>query len=213
MSKHHETAACCIWFTGLSGSGKTTLSRLVHQEFQAHRIPAERLDGDSMRASLCKDLGFSREDRESHLRRLGLVSHLLTRNGIVCLVAAIAPYASLRERTRELIGNYIEVYCNCSWDALVSRDPKGLYRKALAGSVPLFTGLSAPYEPPEAPDIEVRTDHENVERSLAHILACLHDRGVIPLPSQSLPAPVEAPGEEQRFKRLVELGFAADTAR
>ena len=142
-----------------------------------------------MRRKFGRILGYTRKDREEHLHRLGMIARNFTQNGVVCLVAAIAPYALAREQNRALVGNYVEVFCNCSLDAIIVRDTKGLYRKALAGEVLNLTAISDPYDLPVAPEIEVRTDVESVDQSLYQIFGYLHDRGLLPGQSQIHPDP------------------------
>lgn len=168
-----------IWFTGMSGAGKTTLSKRAYLEFKRLGFKAEWLDGDIIRANFSQELGFSKRDRDINVRRLGFVSHLLNKNGVVSVVAAIAPYAEARQANRRLIRDYVEVFCDCPLPALVARDPKGLYKKALAGEIPNFTGVSDPYEAPARPDVHVRTGAESVEQSFGLVMDALRGRGLV----------------------------------
>jgi adenylyl-sulfate kinase len=172
-----------LWMTGLSGAGKSTLTghlaRLLRE--RGHRV--ELLDGDEVRTHLSKGLTFSKEDRDINVRRIGYVARLLARNGVIALTAAISPYKDVRGAVRaEHAADgvpFVEVYAQASLDALAQRDVKGLYRKALAGEIPHFTGVSDPYEPPDAPEITVRTDRDTVDQSLAQILSELVRQGLI----------------------------------
>src|SRR5262245_850074 len=170
-----------VWLTGLSGAGKSTLAAAV-RDVVAATHPAEGLDGDEIRAYLSKDLGFSREDRETNIRRIGFVARLLARNGVIVLAAAISPYASVRDEVRALARAdgimFVEVFVNASLESLVARDVKGLYRKAIAGEVKNFTGISDPYEPPSEPEVIVCTDRESIHESAAKILEALAAQGV-----------------------------------
>ncbi len=168
-----------LWFTGLSGSGKSTLSQLLAQALRERGRSVEVLDGDEVRENLSKGLGFSKEDRDTNIKRIGYVSKLLTRNGAVSITAAISPYREIRDFNRAQIGNFIEIYAEASIEALAARDVKGLYKKALAGEIKNFTGVSDPYEAPEKPEIVVNTERESVEESLAKILAYLEGEGWI----------------------------------
>lgn len=168
-----------LWFTGLSGAGKSTLSQYLSDEFKRRDYRFEVLDGDEVRTHLSKGLGFSKEDRDTNIRRIGYVANLLARNGVIAITAAISPYREIRDEVRAWHGNFVEVYAKCSLDALVDRDVKGLYKKALAGEIKNFTGVSDPYEPPESPEIVVETDRESVEESGRKILAYLERRGLI----------------------------------
>src|SRR5690242_17123543 len=155
-----------IWLTGLSGAGKTTLAVALKDELTAAGHRVETLDGDEVRENLSKGLGFSKEDRDTNIRRIGYVARLLARNGVVAITAAISPYASVRDEVRALHdGNFIEVYVACPIDTLAKRDVKGLYAKALRGEIKNFTGVSDPYEPPSAPEITAHTDRETVDES------------------------------------------------
>ena len=165
--------AYTLWFTGLSGSGKSTLSEKITAELRRRGEKVELLDGDEVRTNLSKGLSFSKEDRDVNVRRIGYVCHLLTRNGVWAVSAAISPYRSVREENRKLIGNFIEIYVECSLETLAKRDVKGLYKKALAGQVPHFTGVSDPYEPPVSPEIKVNSETETVEQSFDKIIAYL----------------------------------------
>jgi sulfate adenylyltransferase len=178
----HHRGGFILWFTGLSGAGKSTLSKALEPILSAER-PVEILDGDEVRTYLSKGLGFSREDRDTNIRRIGYVARLLARNGTAVITAAISPYASTRDEVRALAQQdgvpFVEVFASASIEALAVRDVKGLYRKALAGELANFTGVSDPYEAPPSPDVVIRSDSEPVEESLARILAHLRDRGLV----------------------------------
>jgi adenylyl-sulfate kinase len=140
-----------LWLTGMSGAGKTTISSLLEKWLRRHGARVERLDGDEVRKHLSKGLGFSREDRDENIRRIGFVAELLSRNGVIAIVAAISPYRALRQELRQAIGAFVEVHVDCPMDVLIARDAKGLYQKALRGEIAHFTGISDPYEPPLNP--------------------------------------------------------------
>jgi bifunctional enzyme CysN/CysC len=162
-----------VWFTGLSGAGKTTICEAVHRNLAARGYKVESLDGDVVRRHLSKGLGYSREDRNENIRRIGFVAELLTRNGVVVLVAAISPYREIREEVRAMVGDFVEVFVNAPLAVCERRDPKGLYVKARAGQLPAFTGIDDPYEPPVSPEVECRTDRETVEQSAARVMAAI----------------------------------------
>jgi adenylylsulfate kinase len=170
-----------VWLTGLSGAGKSTLSAALRDTILPSR-DVHVLDGDEIRAYLSKDLGYSRADRETNVRRIGFVARLLARHGIVVVVAAISPYASSRDDVQTLARDegleFVEVFVDAPLDTLIGRDVKGLYQRALAGEVEHFTGISDPYEPPEAPAVVVHTATESVQQSTAKILKVLVDRGL-----------------------------------
>jgi adenylylsulfate kinase len=169
-----------IWFTGLSGSGKTTISKIVEKEIRSRGRNVEVLDGDVVRTNLSKGLGFSKEDRDINIRRIGFVANLLTRNGVAVICAAISPYKAIRNENRELIGNgFIEIYVEASVDECARRDVKGLYEKAFKGEIKEFTGVSDPYEPPDNPEIVCHTEQETPEESAAKIIKFLDDRGYL----------------------------------
>ena len=168
-----------VWFTGLSGAGKTTLSTSLYEEVIKKGLQAELLDGDIIRNNFAQDLTFTREHRDINVKRMGFVSKLLNKHGVVSIVAMIAPYKEVREQNRELIENYIEVFVDCPIDILKTRDPKGLYEKARKGIIKNFTGVSDPYERHEYSDIVVKTDRESVKESLINILNVLEVRGLI----------------------------------
>ncbi len=175
-----------LWFTGLSGAGKSTLANAVEAELRGERT-VEILDGDEVRTHLSKGLGFSREDRDINVHRIGYVARTLAKHGVGVITAAISPYAETRRQVRELAEQrgiaFIEVFASSSLTALAARDPKGLYKRALAGEVANFTGVSDPYEAPESPDLRVETDRETVAHSTAKIIAVLRSRGLLsPLP-------------------------------
>jgi adenylylsulfate kinase len=169
-----------VWFTGLSGAGKTTLAKLLEAELEARGMKVELLDADVVRQNLCQGLGYSKADRDTNIRRIGLVCHLLSRNGVAVLAAAIAPYAEIRAENRALIGDYVEIHVDCPIDQLKARDPKGLYEKALRGEIQHFTGVDDPYERPERPDLRLLTGEEPPAASLARVLELLTARGYLP---------------------------------
>lgn len=169
-----------LWFTGLSGAGKSTLAGRVAEELRRRGIKVEILDGDEVRTNLSKGLGFSKEDRDTNIKRIGYVCKLLTRHGVVAISAAISPYREVRDHNREQIGSFVEVYVKCSIEALTRRDVKGLYKKALAGEVKNFTGVSDPYEPPLTPEVTVDTERQREAESLRAILDYLERAGWIP---------------------------------
>jgi adenylyl-sulfate kinase len=168
-----------LWFTGLSGAGKSTLSEHLSEEFRRRGYKFEVLDGDIVRTNLSKGLGFSKEDRDENIRRIGFVANLLERNGVIAMTAAISPYRAIRDEVRAKHGNFVEVFCKCPLEALVERDVKGLYKKALAGEIKNFTGVSDPYEEPLRAEVIVETDRESVAESADKILRYLESHGLI----------------------------------
>ncbi len=165
-----ENKGLAIWFTGLSSAGKTTLACALLDHLRACGFRVELLDGDEVRQNLCEDLGFSKEDRDENIRRIGYVTSLLVRNGVIVLVSAISPYREARARARARIGRFVEVYVNASLEVCESRDVKGLYRKARAGQLHGMTGVDDPYEIPVKPEIECHTDRETLSESVQRVL-------------------------------------------
>ncbi len=174
-----ETQGFTLWFTGLSGSGKTTASRLVEKELRARGHKVEILDGDVVRENLSKGLGFSKEDRDINIRRIGFVCELLTRNGVIAISAAISPYRAVRDENRAHIGRFVEVYAKCPIEVLAERDVKGLYKQAIAGKIKHFTGIDDPYEPPLNPEVVFESDKETEEESAARVIAKLEELGYL----------------------------------
>jgi adenylylsulfate kinase len=171
----------CLWFTGLSGAGKTTISKLVEAELGQRRNRLEILDGDVVRENLSKGLGFSKEDRDTNIRRIAFVADLLSRNGVPVITAAISPYQEIRDEARELMGHrFIEVYIEASVETCAERDVKGLYEKAFKGEIKEFTGVSDPYEAPENPEIVCHTEQETPEESAQKLIDYLEQRELIP---------------------------------
>ncbi|MBI4388270.1 MAG: adenylyl-sulfate kinase [Candidatus Omnitrophica bacterium] len=168
-----------IWFTGLSGAGKSTIARIIEKKLKRMGRKVEMLDGDVVRTNLSKGLGFSKEDRDTNIRRIGFVCHLLTRNDVVAIAAAISPYRAVRDENRSLIGNFVEVFTKCSLDACVERDAKGLYKKALAGEIKGFTGVDDPYEEPLHAEVVCETDKETPEQSAEKVLRKLEELGYV----------------------------------
>lgn len=169
-----------IWLTGLSGAGKTTISKALEDKLRAAELPVEILDGDIVRENLTKGLGFSKEDRDENIRRIGFVAHLLTRHGVIVLVSAISPYRAIREEVRGKIGDFVEVFVNAPLAVCEDRDVKGLYQRARAGEIKGFTGIDDPYEPPANPEVECRTDLEELDESVGKVVAKLQELGYIP---------------------------------
>lgn len=177
-----EQKGVTVWFTGLSGAGKTTITEQVEIKLREKGYKLEVLDGDIVRTNLTKGLGFSKEDRDENIRRIGFVSNLLTRNGVIVIVSAISPYRAVREEVREKIGNFVEVFVNAPLAVCEDRDVKGLYKKARSGEIKLFTGVSDPYEPPTNPEIECRTDLEELDESVNKVLQSLEKLGYLSQP-------------------------------
>lgn len=179
---HHkfEQKGFVLWLTGLSGSGKTTIAEILEGEILSRSLKVERLDGDIVRQGLTRDLGFSKEDRAKNIERVTFVAKLLSRNGVACICSFISPYQSVRDNVRSETTSFIEVYVDASLDAVVDRDVKGLYKKAIAGEIENFTGISDPYEAPVDPDIHIRTDNQSPLESANEILLYLEDRALIP---------------------------------
>ena len=170
---------CTVWFTGLSGAGKSTVSTLLRERLRAAGAKVELLDGDIVRTHLSKGLGFSREDRDENIRRIGFVCELLSRNGVIAIVAAISPYREVRRSVRAGIPNFVEVFMECPMDVLVERDVKGLYKKALSGEIENFTGVSDPYEPPEAAELIIHSARETPQQSVDRVWHTLKSLGLI----------------------------------
>jgi len=169
-----------VWFTGLPSSGKTTLACLLQKKIQDLGFLVEHLDGDEIRQKLTKDLGFSKEDRDENIRRIAYVAKLITRVGGVAITSAISPYRSLRDHAREEIGNFVEVHVDCPVEVCIQRDVKGLYKKALKGEIPQFTGISDPYESPSSPEIVLKTSQTTPDDCINKILQKLHELGYCP---------------------------------
>jgi adenylyl-sulfate kinase len=180
MAKHE---GFILWFTGLSGSGKSTLSAALLDLFQKRGYKVELLDGDEVRTNLSKGLGFSKEDRDTNIRRIGYVARLLARNGVIAMTAAISPYAEIRDEIRSHAHgegvSFVETYVECPIPVLAERDVKGLYKKALAGEIATFTGVSDPYEAPLRPELHLHSDTELVDESLGTIISYLEERRMI----------------------------------
>jgi adenylyl-sulfate kinase len=170
----------CVWLTGLSGAGKTTIARLLEVRLLASGAPVEILDGDVVRTNLSKGLGFSREDREENIRRIGFVCELLARNGVTAIAALISPYRDARDSVRRRIPSFVEVHLTCPLEVLIQRDVKGLYKEALAGRVSHFTGISDPYEPPVNPEVVIDTSLECPAQSVEKIWTRLESLRLVP---------------------------------
>lgn len=197
-----EHKGCTLWFTGLSGSGKTTLARAVEQELSARGMKVEILDGDIVRQNLSKGLGFSKEDRDTNIRRIGFVCNLLSRNNVIAIGAAISPYREIRDEVRANTAHFVEVYVECPLDVLIERDIKGLYKKALAGEIQNFTGISDPYEPPLTAEIVVNSGTQSVEESAQIILRKLEELGYAVPAMEEVYSDEEAELVEDRLRSL-----------
>jgi adenylylsulfate kinase len=175
----NEERGFTLWFTGLSGSGKTTISEIVERELRDRERPVEVLDGDIVRTNLSKGLSFSRDDRNINVLRIGFVANLLTRNGVGVIVSAISPYKEARDQVRRRIVDFVEVFVDAPLEVCADRDVKGLYKKAFAGEIEQFTGVSDPYEPPNAPDLTLKTDEESPEESAQRVIEKLEFFGYL----------------------------------
>src|SRR5918992_2193903 len=181
MKQANRERGCVMWFTGLSGSGKTTIAHEVENRLLEAGVPVEVLDGDVVRENLSKGLGFSKEDRDTNIRRIAFVADLLSRNGVPVITAAISPYREIRAEARELMGErFIEVFVKASVEVCAERDVKGLYEKAFKGEIKEFTGVSDPYEEPLDPEITLETETESPEESAGRLIALLEERQLIP---------------------------------
>ena len=198
-----EHKGFALWFTGLSGSGKTTLARWMEAILRERDMKVEVLDGDIIRQNLSKGLGFSKEDRDTNIKRIGFVCKLLARNGVVAIGSAISPYREIRALVRQEIGDFVEVYVQCPLDVLIERDVKGLYKKALSGEIKNFTGISDPYEEPLSPEVVVNTSVESPEESARKIVAKLEALGYVPLvEGQGVYSQDEEQAVENRLRAL-----------
>ena len=206
------TTGFTLWFTGLSGAGKSTISEIVERDLRERGLKVEVLDGDVVRTHLSKGLGFSKEDRDTNIRRIGWVCEVLTRNDVVAIAAAISPYRAVRDEVRANIGRFVEVYVECSIEHLAERDVKGLYKKALAGEIANFTGVSDPYEPPLSPEVVCYSDgRETPEQSAAKVMAKLESLGYIerqtPVAASSATSAYTDEEEDEVTERLRDLGY------
>lgn len=196
-----------LWFTGLSGAGKSTLAELIAKELRGRGLKVEVLDGDVVRTNLSKGLGFSKEDRDTNIRRIGFVCHLLSRNGVIAISAAISPYRSVRQEVREMVGDFVEVYAHCPLEVCAQRDVKGLYAKAMRGEIANFTGVTDPYEEPLSAEVSVRTDEESPEESLTKLLQYLETQNWIPRASGAAEEVYTDEEAAEVERRLEELGY------
>jgi adenylyl-sulfate kinase len=174
----HTPPGFVLWMTGLSGAGKTTIARILEEELRRRGRCVEQLDGDIVRESLTRDLGFSKEDREKNIERVTFVAKLLSRNGVACICSFISPYQSIRDYVRANTTHFLEVFIDAPLEVVIERDVKGLYQKAIAGQIPNFTGISDPFEAPQQPDIHVRTDRQTPAESAQLILNYLEEKGL-----------------------------------
>lgn len=194
-----------LWFTGLPCSGKSTLAKNVHEILLERGLNVELFDGDEIRTNLTKGLGFSKEDRDTNIRRVGYVCKLLSRNGVVAIAAVISPYEEIREEVRKSIGRFVEIYLDAPLEELIRRDVKGMYKKALAGEIKNFTGIDDPYEAPEKPEVHIMTAEETPEQSTQKIIRTLELIGYIPAVAGATDYSEE---EEAKIKsRLRDLGY------
>jgi adenylylsulfate kinase len=178
-TKHTLLRGVTIWFTGLPSSGKSTIARVLERRFKQGGLKCELLDGDVVRTNLSKGLGFSREDRDTNIKRIGFVAHLLTRNDVIAIASAISPYREIRDYNRRMIGNFVEVYVKCSIEECEKRDVKGLFKKARAGEITGFTGVDDPYEEPLLPEVVCDTEKETAEQSAEKVLRKLEELGYL----------------------------------
>ena len=194
MTEHTEQKGFTVWFTGLSGAGKSTLAEMLFHELRRRDMKVELLDGDVVRTNLSKGLGFSKEDRDTNILRIGFVANLLTRNGVATITSAISPYRHVRNECRAMIKDFIEVYVHATVEECAKRDVKGLYQKALAGEIKGFTGVDDPYEPPGSPEIYVDTMQQSPDESIQLILDRIAELGYIEDAHRRVHAPEEHSG-------------------
>jgi len=192
-----------VWFTGLPASGKSTIAREVFRRLVERGVATELLDGAEVRESLSRGLGFSREDREAHVRRMGYVAKLLSRNGVVAICVAVSPYRATRDEVRRNTTHFVEVYVDCSVEEAERRDTEGAYARARAGEIPEFTGVSAPYEPPEAAEVHIHTEREGVSQAAARVIQTLELLGIVS-PGETSERSAQ---EEDIRRRLAALGY------
>jgi adenylylsulfate kinase len=193
-----------VWHTGLPSSGKSTIARGVHRELLERGYATELLDGAEVRESLSRGLGFSREDREENVRRIGYVAKLLSRNGIIAICAAVSPYRSTRDEVRRNVTNFIEVFVDCPPDIAESRDDEGLYARARRGEVEEFTGVNAPYEEPVSPEVHLFAARDSVQDAVSKVMKALEDRGIITRGR----SPRGESAEDEIQRRLAKLGYS-----
>ncbi len=179
MGETDKRKGFTVWFTGLSGSGKSTIAERVALKLERRGLPVEILDGDVVRTHLSKGLGFSHEDRDENIKRVGFVCQLLTRNGVAAIASVISPYREARDYNRQKIKNFVEVYTRCPIEVCAERDLKGLYQKAQAGEIKGFTGVDDPYEPPLNPEVVCKTDSESIEESVDKVIRKLEELGYL----------------------------------
>jgi adenylylsulfate kinase len=179
VTRQSDEQGFTVWFTGLSGAGKSTLAEMLFHELRRRDMNVELLDGDVVRTNLSRGLGFSKEDRDTNILRIGFVANLLTRNGVATIVSAISPYREARNQCRAMIKDFVEIFVHATVDECAKRDVKGLYAKALSGEITGFTGVSDPYEPPQSPEIYLDTMNQSPDESLQLVLNELADMGYI----------------------------------
>ena len=182
MTNSNDNPGFVVWMTGLSGAGKTTIALILVEELKKRGLKVERLDGDVVRQSLTRDLGFTKEDRDKNIERVTFVAKLLSRNGVATVCSFISPYQAVRDQVRAETTNFIEVFVDAPLEVVIERDVKGLYKQAMAGVIENFTGISDPFEAPEKPDIHIRTDRQTPEESTQEILRYLEAQGLLSQP-------------------------------
>jgi adenylyl-sulfate kinase len=190
-----------LWFTGLPSSGKSTIAREVFHRLLERGLPVELLDGAEVRESLSRGLSFSREDREEHIRRIGYVAKLLSRNGVIAICAAVSPYRATRDEVRRHTTTFVEIYVECPVEIAEQRDADGWYARARRGEVEEFTGVNAPYEPPTSPEVHIRSDRESVDEAATKVITRLIDLDLVPRRFD------EATAQAEIRRRLAALGF------
>lgn len=200
MTQHHGAV---VWFTGLPSSGKSTIAHAVYSQLLERGLAVELLDGSEVRESLSRGLGFSREDREENVRRIGYVAKLLSRNGVIAICAAVSPFRATRDEVRRNTTNFLEVFVDCPVAVAEARDPDGMYARARRGEIEEFTGVNAPYEPPESPEVHIHAERESVHDAAWKVLRTLEMIGIIP----SAPDVERSQQEDDIRRRLASLGY------